>query len=127
MRGQPGLTVAASSSRSMDERPGIFWALASHPLVLAGGQVGDLAEQDLGDVVLLQSLVDRLAAGSGGSPLPRHMAPGGTRAGWRPRWTGMSRHASSNEKERTMYIGIGTVVVILAVIILIMLLRGRRV
>jgi hypothetical protein len=32
-----------------------------------------------------------------------------------------------DEKERTMYIGIGTVVLILAVIILFMLLRGRRV
>jgi hypothetical protein len=32
-----------------------------------------------------------------------------------------------DDRERTMYIGVGAVVVILAVIILLMLMRGRRV
>ena len=37
------------------------------------------------------------------------------------------RPALNDERELTMYIGIGTVVLILAIIIVFMLLRGRRV
>jgi hypothetical protein len=49
-------------------------------------------------------------------------------AGWPTRSAGTYRPTTShNEGERTMYIGIGTIVLILAVIILFMLLRGRRV
>jgi uncharacterized membrane protein YidH (DUF202 family) len=48
-------------------------------------------------------------------------------AGWRRPSVGKREQATRYNQGATMYIGIGTVVVILALIILFMLLRGRRV
>jgi cell division protein FtsL len=48
-------------------------------------------------------------------------------AGGLDRRVGIDPQHRTTKGERTMYIGIGTIVLILAVIILFMLLRGRRV